>query len=235
MADKKDEKKETKEKQENPVQEAEATAEVQAEAEGKLDKEASKEEAGSNPDEKAQVAAQVEEAAGVKEETPAEIAAVNVDNETAQEATEAKIEKPQEKPKKDEKKPEPTGKFKDLIKDIEGLTTVELAELVKSLEERFGVSAAAPMAMAGAPAAGAAGGAEAAEEKATYTVVLADSGAQKIAVIKALREINQELGLKEAKDIADAPPKEILKDVPKAKAEEAKKKLEAAGAKVELK
>ncbi len=130
----------------------------------------------------------------------------------------------------------PTGKFKDLIKEIEGLTTVELAELVKALEERFGVSAAAPVAVAGAPAtAGAAGGGEAAEEKATYTVVLADSGAQKIAVIKALREINQELGLKEAKDIADAPPKEILKDAPKEKAEEAKKKLEAAGAKVELK
>ena len=66
-------------------------------------------------------------------------------------------------------------------------------------------------------------------------MVLTDSGAQKIAVIKALREINQELGLKEAKDIADAPPKEILKDAPKEKAEEAKKKLEAAGAKVELK
>ena len=130
---------------------------------------------------------------------------------------------------------EPTGKFKNLIKDIEGLTTLELAELVKALEERFGVSAAAPVAMA--PLSGVAGGAAASpeEEKANYTVVLADSGAQKIAVIKALREINQELGLKEAKDIADTPPKEIKKDIPKAEAEEAKKKLEAAGAKVELK
>jgi len=146
-----------------------------------------------------------------------------------------KIKKEEEnQPKAEEKpapKPEPSGKFKDLIKEIEGLTTLELAELVKELEERFGVSAAAPAAMA-APAAGAA---PAEEEKAIYTVVLADSGAQKIAVIKALREINQELGLKEAKDIADAPPKEILKDAPKEKAEEAKKKLEAAGAKVELK
>ncbi|OGD56287.1 50S ribosomal protein L7/L12 [Candidatus Berkelbacteria bacterium RBG_13_40_8] len=122
-----------------------------------------------------------------------------------------------------------------MIKEIEGLTTLELAELVKELEDRFGVSAATPVAMAGAPVAGGAGAAEAEEEKASYTVVLADSGAQKIAVIKALREINQELGLKEAKDLADGAPKEIKKDVPKEEAEEAKKKLEAAGAKVELK
>ncbi len=228
MADEKDQKKE-----ENEVKEAEKQAEVEGEAEAKLSKEASEEEAGSSPDEKAQVAAQVEEAAGAEEETPAEVEAINVDNQTAKEASEATEEKPVVE-KKVEKKSEPTGKFKELIKEIEGLTTVELADLVKALEERFGVSAAAPMAMA-APTAGGASAGEAAEEKASYTVVLADSGAQKIAVIKALREINQELGLKEAKDIADAPPKEILKDAPKDKAEEAKKKLEAAGAKVELK
>ena len=123
-------------------------------------------------------------------------------------------------------------KFEKLITEIEGLTTLELSELVKTLEEKFGVSASAPM-----MAAPAAGGAEVAaeEEKSSYTLVLADSGTQKIAVIKALREINQELGLKEAKDLADAAPKEIKKDMPKADAEEAKKKLEAAGAKVELK
>ena len=110
---------------------------------------------------------------------------------------------------------------------------MELAELVKDLEERFGVSAAAPMMVAGgAPAAGTA---PQEEEKSSYTLVLADAGAQKIAVIKALREINQELGLKEAKDLADGAPKEVKKDMPKADAEEAKKKLEAAGAKVELK
>ena len=137
-----------------------------------------------------------------------------------------------EKPK-EEVKAEPSGKFKDLIKEIEGLTTLELADLVKALEERFGVSAAAPMATTGAPVTGA--GVPEAEEKTNYTVILTDSGSQKIAVIKALREINQELGLKEAKDIADAPPKEILKDAPKEKAEEAKKKLETAGAKVEMK
>ena len=176
------------------------------------------------------------EAAGEVGKTPAEVEAVNTDNETAQAATaEVAEEEPKvEKKKVEEKKAELTGKFKDLIKEIEGLTTLELAELVKTLEERFGVSAAAPVAVAAAGAAGAAGAPQE-EEKAIYTVVLADSGAQKIAVIKALREINQELGLKEAKDIADAPPKEILKDAPKEQAEEAKKKLEAAGAKVELK
>ncbi|AKM81860.1 TPA: 50S ribosomal protein L7/L12 [Candidatus Berkelbacteria bacterium] len=202
------------------IKKEEKQAEAEAEAETKLNDEASKEEAGSNVDEKAQVGAAVEEAAGAEEETPAEVEAINTDNETAKEANEAKAE--------------PTGKFADLIKDIEGLTTLELAELVKALEERFGVSAAAPMmAAAGAVAGGAAAPAE--EEKSSYTLVLADSGSQKIAVIKALREINQELGLKEAKDLADAAPKEIKKDMPKAEAEEAKKKLEAAGAKVELK
>jgi|GEM_PF-23234 len=215
----------------------EKKAEKEAEAEGKMAAEASQEEAATSPDEAAQPEAAAEEAAGVEEETPAEVEAINPDNETAQEATAAtaKSEEKSEEPK-EEPKPEPTGKFKDLIKEIESLTTVELAELVKALEERFGVSATAPIAMAGSSAGGAAAqGNEAAEEKAIYTVVLTDSGTQKIAVIKALREINQELGLKEAKDIADAPPKEILKDAPKEKAEEAKKKLEAAGAKVELK
>ena len=161
-----------------------------------------------------------EESTGAEKETPAEVEATNTDNETAKEATE---------------KAATSGKYADLIKTIEGLTTLELAELVKDLEERFGVSAAAPMMMAGAPAAGGAAGAPAEEEKSSYALVLADSGSQKIAVIKALREINQELGLKEAKDLADGAPKEVKKDMPKAEAEEAKKKLEAAGAKVELK
>lgn len=219
-------------KEENEIKKEEKQAEAEAEVEEKLDKEPSREEAGSNPDEKAEVAAQVEEAAGAEAETPAEVEAINTDNQTAREATKGVEPKPAEEPKVEEK-PAPTGKFKDLIKEIESLTTLELAELVKVLEERFGVSAAAPMAMAAvAPAAGAT---PEVEEKANFTVVLADSGAQKIAVIKALRQIKSDLGLKEAKDIADAPPKEILKDVPKEEAEEAKKKLEAAGAKVELK
>lgn len=242
-----------KKDQKNEVKEAEKEAEKAAEAEGEqeLKKDAAEQEAGTNPDEKAQEGAAVEEAAGAEEETPAEVEAINTDNQTAQESTVAGASKKEEKPepKKEEpqpplgtqadqpiaEKPEPTGKFKDLIKDIEGLTTLELAELVKVLEERFGVSAAAPVAISSAPAAGDSAGAPEEEEKANFTVVLADSGAQKIAVIKALREINQELGLKEAKDLADNPPKEVKKDIPKAEAEVAKKKLEAAGAKVELK
>lgn len=121
-----------------------------------------------------------------------------------------------------------------LIDQIAELSVMELSELVKAVEEKFGVSAMPVMAAGAAPAAGAAAGAEAAEEKAEYNVVLAASGDQKIAVIKAVREIKQELGLKEAKDLVDAAPKD-LGTMKKADAEEAKKKLEEAGATVELK
>lgn len=136
-----------------------------------------------------------------------------------------------EETKTEEVKAEVPAKFADLVKQIEVLSVMDLAELVKVLEERFGVSAAAPMAMA-APAAAAA---EAADEKSMYTIHLIDAGAQKIAVIKAIREIRPDLGLKEAKDLVDGAPKEIKKDVPKDEAEAAKKKLEEAGGKVELK
>lgn len=136
-----------------------------------------------------------------------------------------------EETKTEEVKAEVPAKFADLVKQIEVLSVMDLAELVKVLEERFGVSAAAPMAMA-APAAV---GAEAADEKSMYTIHLIDAGAQKIAVIKAIREIRPDLGLKEAKDLVDGAPKEIKKDVPKDEAEAAKKKLEEAGGKVELK
>lgn len=136
-----------------------------------------------------------------------------------------------EETKTEEVKAEVPAKFADLVKQIEVLSVMDLAELVKVLEERFGVSAAAPMAMA-APAAA---GAEAADEKSMYTIHLIDAGAQKIAVIKAIREIRPDLGLKEAKDLVDGAPKEIKKDVPKDEAEAAKKKLEEAGGKVELK
>jgi len=133
-----------------------------------------------------------------------------------------------------EEKGEPTGKFADLIKQIEELSVLELSELVKALEERFGVSAAAPMAMAAMPAAG--GAAEAEDEgKAMYTIMLTDGGAQKIAVIKVVRELRPDLGLKQAKDLVDGAPKEIKANVPKDEAEAAKTKLEGAGAKVELK
>lgn len=142
--------------------------------------------------------------------------------------------KAEEKEAKSEEKGEPTGKFADLIKQIETMTVADLAELVKALEDRFGVSAAAPVAMAAAGAGAAGAGAAEAEEKSSYTVMLKDAGAQKIAVIKAVREIDQNLGLVDAKNLVESAPKEVKKDVPKEEAEEAKKKLEAAGATVEL-
>lgn len=124
-------------------------------------------------------------------------------------------------------------KVDELIKSIEEMTVLELADLVKSLEDKFGVQANMPM-MA-APAAGAAAaGAPAAEEKSTFTVVITSAGANKIAVIKEVRTMTS-LGLKEAKDLVDAAPKPVKDGVPKEEAEDMKKKLEAAGATVELK
>jgi large subunit ribosomal protein L7/L12 len=125
-------------------------------------------------------------------------------------------------------------KLEGIISEIEKLSVLELADLVKALEEKFGVSAAAPMMMGAMPAAG---GAEAApaEAKDTFDVVLANAGAQKIAVIKAVREIDSNLGLAEAKALVDSAPKAIKEGVSKAEADEAKAKLEAAGATVELK
>lgn len=122
-------------------------------------------------------------------------------------------------------------KVTKLIEEIDTLTVLELAEAVKALEEKYGVSAAAPVAVAAAPAAGAA---PAAEEKAEFDVVLAEVGSSKINVIKVVREVTG-LGLKEAKDLVDGAPKAVKEKVSKADAEEIKKKLEDAGAKVELK
>jgi large subunit ribosomal protein L7/L12 len=113
---------------------------------------------------------------------------------------------------------------------LDSMTVLELNELVKAIEEKFGVSAAA---MA-APAAGGGGGAAAAEEKTEFNVVLTEAGANKVSVIKAVREITG-LGLKEAKDMVDGAPKAVKEGASKADAEAAKKKLEEAGAKVELK
>ncbi len=118
-------------------------------------------------------------------------------------------------------------KFQALVESIEKLSVIELAELVKVLEEKFGVSAAAPAAVAVA-------GAEVAEEKSTFDVELTDAGANKIGVIKAVREVTG-LGLKEAKDLVDAAPKMVKEGAMKAEAEDLKKKLEEAGAKVTLK
>lgn len=121
-----------------------------------------------------------------------------------------------------------------IMEAIKNMTVLELAELVKELEEEFGVSAAAPVAVAAAPVAGGAAGAAEAEEKTEFDVVLADVGAQKIKVIKVVRELTG-LGLKEAKDLVDNAPKPVKEGVSKEDAEEAKAKLEEVGAKVEIK
>ena len=118
------------------------------------------------------------------------------------------------------------------VDDLSALTVLEAAELSKLLEEKWGVSAAAPVAVAAAPGAG--GGEAAAEEKSEFDVVLAEAGSNKIAVIKEVRTITA-LGLKEAKDLVEGAPKPLKQGVAKAEAEEMKKALEAAGAKVELK
>jgi large subunit ribosomal protein L7/L12 len=115
---------------------------------------------------------------------------------------------------------------------LDSMTVMELNDLVKAIEEKFGVSAAAMAAPAAGGAAG--GGAAAAEEKTEFNVVLTDAGANKVSVIKAVREITG-LGLKEAKDLVDGAPKPVKEGIAKADAEAAKKKLEEAGAKVELK
>jgi len=130
----------------------------------------------------------------------------------------------------EDKKIEIPAKFKSLVEEIEKMSVLDLAELVKILEEKFGVSAAAP-AMMMAPAAGAA---VAVEEKTSFDVELTDSGANKINVIKAVRAIT-ELGLKEAKDLVDAAPKMVKEGIKKEEAEKMKKELEEAGAKVTLK
>jgi len=123
-------------------------------------------------------------------------------------------------------------KVQKLIEEIKTLTVLELSEMVKALEEEFGVTAAAPVAVAAAPVAGAA--APAVEEKTEFNVILAETGADKIKVIKVVREITG-LGLKEAKDLVEGAPKPVKENVSKDEAEQIKKKVEEVGAKVELK
>ncbi|MTI48346.1 50S ribosomal protein L7/L12 [Sporosalibacterium faouarense] len=123
-------------------------------------------------------------------------------------------------------------KIQNLIEEVKNLTVLELSELVKELEEEFGVSAQAPMAMAAMPAAGAAGGAE--EEQTEFDVILSNVGSGKIKVIKAVRGITG-LGLKEAKELVDNAPKAIKEGVSKEDAEDIKNQLEEAGASVEVK
>ena len=121
----------------------------------------------------------------------------------------------------------------DIVKAVEEMTVLELSDLVKALEEKFGVSAA-PVAVA-APAAAEAGSGAAKEEQTVFNVVLAEMGSNKIGVIKAVRELVPTLALQEAKTLVESAPKDVITGVNKEAAEEAKKKLEAAGAKVELK
>lgn len=128
-----------------------------------------------------------------------------------------------------------SAKVEKIAKEVEGLTALELSELASYLEEKFGVSGM-PMMAAAQPAVGGEAQPQAPkEEKTTFTVVLTDAGANKLSVIKAVREILPNLGLMEAKKLVESTPKELLKDVKKEAAEEAKKKIETAGGKVEMK
>ncbi len=131
----------------------------------------------------------------------------------------------------EEKSVEVPAKFKSIVEEIEKMSVLDLSELVSLLEDKFGVSAAAPVAMAAAPAAG---GEEAAEEKSSFNVELTALGENKISVIKAIREVTQ-LGLKEAKDMTDNAPVMIKEGVAKEEAEEMKAKLSEAGATISLK
>ena len=146
--------------------------------------------------------------------------------------TDNKPKTDQAKPSKAKKDIKVSANLQKIIDQVGTLTVLELADLVKALEDKFGVSAA-PVAVAGAAPAGDAAP-DKPEEKAEYEVILASAGANKIGVIKALREVNPELGLKEAKDLAEAAPKPIG-TLKKEEAEGAKTKLEAVGAQVELK
>ena len=163
-----------------------------------------------------------------KEETPVE---------EPKEETPVEEPKAEEAPAEEEKEVEVPEKFKSLVENIETLSVLELSELVKILEDKFGVSAAAPMAMAAAPAAGGGGDAGGDAAKSSYTVELTAVGDQKIEVIKAVRDATGK-GLKDAKDLVDAAasgPQVIKENTPSDEAEELKTKFEAAGASVELK
>ena len=148
-------------------------------------------------------------------------------NEVVETAEEPAVEK-----KTKEKKAAPSKSIEKILESIEKMTVLEMAELVKALEDKFGVTAAAPMAMMAAPAAGAAAGAD--DEKTEWDIVLSETGEKKFQVVKVIRQVT-DLGLKEAKELVDNPGQAIKKGVSKDEAEEVKKKLEEAGAKAELK
>ena len=145
------------------------------------------------------------------------------DEENKQEVKEEKAQKKGAVPKE----------FEKIVEQLDKMSALEVSKFVKFLEEHWGVSAAAPAVAVAAPAAGAEAGAPAAEEKSEFDVILKDAGAQKVAVIKAVKDISG-LGLGESKAIVDSAPKPVKEKVSKDEAEEAKKALEAAGATVEL-
>lgn len=126
-------------------------------------------------------------------------------------------------------------KVEEIIKSIEGMTVLQLSKLVKALEDKFGVTAAAPVAVAGVAGGGAAAAAEEEEVKTEFDVVLKSPGAQKIQVIKVVRQLVSGLGLKEAKELVDSAPSTIKEGVTKEEADQIKEELEKAGAEVELK
>ena len=183
-----------------------------------------------------------EDAPVVSEESIKEAPEAEKAEEAAEVLAEAPKEEPKaeepkaEEPKSEEKKPskEVSASLEKIIESIEKLSVLELADLVHALEDRFGVTAAAPMAVAAGPAAGGAAAGEPAEEQTSFNVILAAAGANKIGVIKAVRELVPTLGLKEAKDLVEAAPKPVMEGVNKDTANEAKTKLTAAGATVEL-
>jgi len=160
-----------------------------------------------------------------------------------QEIKEEQVETPEEKTVADKAESSTQGKkdvktsknIEKIIDEIEKLKLGEVAELVSALEDKFGVSAAMPMAVAAAPAAGGEAAGAATEEKSAFNVELSASGENKISVIKAIREVMPELGLKEAKDLVDGAPKIVKENVKKEDAENMKKKIEEAGGKVNLK
>ena len=159
--------------------------------------------------------------------------------EKNQEESKAQAEESKQEPQAqaaEEKKSgvELSGKMKEIMSSIESMTVLELSNLVKALEDRFGVSAAQPVVAAAGMMAGAPGAAAAAEEKTSFNVVLASAGSNKIGVIKEIRGMTT-LGLKEAKDLVEGAPKTVKEGATKEEAEQMKKKLESAGAKVELK
>ena len=194
------------------------------------EKKEKKEEKGEKPSE------EIKPSKEVKEEKKEEVIEEKPKEEPkVEEKEEEQAPKPKEEPKP-EKKPEPTGKYKDLIKQIESLSLADLSELVKELEERFGVSGIPVAPTTGLPSAPPTPGASTAPaEKVKFNLVLNSFGANKIAVIKAVREVKPDLGLKEAKDLVESLPKTLLENVTKEEVEKAKEKLESAGATVELK